>query len=112
MGGSKEVSAAAALMKAHADDLSSDDEAPKNTRGNVPKEWYDGMGHVGYDVAGRRIARRARADGVDRFLESQDNPLFKWTIYDSDNDEEITLSKGDVEVLRNIVRGKYGHTSA
>ena len=112
LGGSAEISQAAVLMKAHADDLSSDDEAPKNTRGNVPKEWYEGMPHVGYDVAGRRITRRSRPDGVDRFLESQDNPLFKWTVYDSDNDEEIVLSKGDVEVLRNIVRGKVGHTSA
>ena len=31
----------------HVDNLSSDDEAPKNTIKNVPKEWYNDYDHIG-----------------------------------------------------------------
>ncbi len=91
------------------DDLSSDDEQQKNTVGNVPLEWYADQAHIGYDLSGRRIARRAGRDGIDNFLASQDDPHHRWTIYDEENDEEVVLSKRDVQILRRIRDANYAH---
>jgi ribosome biogenesis protein ERB1 len=103
------VESEAALL-AHADDLSSDDEVAKNTAGRVPREWYADETHVGYDVSGSRIERKGGArDGIDRFLLSQDDPLFKWTIYDEENDEEMVLSKRDVQMLRRMRDANFAH---
>jgi len=91
------------------DDLSSDDEQPKNTIGKVPLEWYADQAHIGYDLSGRRVARGAGKDGIDRFLASQDDPHHRWTIYDEENDEEVVLSKRDVQILRRIRDANYAH---
>jgi hypothetical protein len=66
-------------LRIHADDLSSDDEAPRNTVGNVPQQWYtqSGYDHIGYDVSGNKIIKKQGKDGIDRFLASQDDPLYK-----------------------------------
>ncbi len=96
-------------LRLHTDDLSSDDESPRNTIGNVPQEWYKDYDHIGYDVSGKPIARKRGRDGIDTFLKSQDDPLHRWTIYDSDNDEEIVLSKRDVLILKNLNAGTYAH---
>ena len=93
----------------HADDLSSDDEKPKNTIGNVPLKWYAEYDHIGYTVDGKRIARPAGNDGLDRFLASQDDPHHKWTVYDEQNGEEIVLSKRDVQLVARIHSGTYAH---
>jgi len=99
-----------AELDAHVDDLSSDDEVAKNTAGRVPREWYAEEAHVGYDVSGARIARGARgADGIDRFLAAQDDPLHRWTIYDEENDEEMVLSKRDVQILRRMRDANFAH---
>lgn len=94
------------------DDLSSDDEEAKNTIGNVPLEWYDDYDHVGYDLSGRPIGKSQGKDGIDRFLASQDDPNFKWTIYDPVNDEEITLSKRDVQIIKRLHQGTFAHSEA
>lgn len=96
-------------IQMHTDDLSSDDEAPKNTVGNVPREWYADYDHIGYDVSGKAIAKSKRADGIDRFLQSQDDPNFKWTIYDEQNDEEVVLSKRDVQIIQRLRGADYAH---
>jgi hypothetical protein len=90
-------------VKMYTDDLSSDDEVPaeagggvrgcivhmprlrartqgqgeRNVIGNVPLEWYREHDHIGYDIAGQRIARGTAQDGIDRFLKSQNDPNFK-----------------------------------
>jgi hypothetical protein len=98
------------VLQQHADDLSSDDEIPKNTIGNVPIEWYKDYDHIGYDVTGKAITRKSKGDGIDAFLKAQDDPIaHRWRIYDEENDEEIILSKRDVQILRNITQGTYGH---
>jgi hypothetical protein len=61
----------------HTDDLSSDDEAPRNTIGNVPLEWYKDSEHIGYDLTGKKIIKKGGKDGIDRFLASQDDPHYK-----------------------------------
>lgn len=95
----------------HTDDVSSDEEGfADNTRGAVPHEWYDSYEHVGYDPLGRRIGKGAAGDGISRFLKSQDDPLHRWTLYDEENNEEVVLSKRDVQLLRNmVVRGTVAH---
>lgn len=93
----------------HADDLSSDDEMVKTTVGAIPVEWYKDYDHLGYDREGKQVIKSQRGDGIDTFLKSQDDPLHKWRIYDDENDEEIVLSKRDVQILRNMVGGKVAH---
>lgn len=87
------------VLRMHTDDLSSDDELPKNTIGNVPLKWYDEYDHIGYGVDGKKIAKPAGRDGIDRFLASQDDPHHRWTIYDEENGEEVVLSKRDVQLV-------------
>ena len=101
----------AASLMMHADDLSSDDEAPKNTAGaSVPREWYAGLPIIGYDVSGRAIARSEGKDRIERFLQSQEDPLaHRWTVYDSENDEEVALSARDVAMVRSMREGGYAH---
>lgn len=100
----------AAQLQLHTDDLSSDDEAPpRNTIGNVPLEWYKDEGHIGYDVHGKKVGKPASGDGIDKFLASQDNPNFRWTVYDDENAEEYTLTRRDLELLHNLRRGTYAH---
>lgn len=69
-----------AALRMHVDDLSSDDEAPRNTIGNVPLQWYEqsGYDHIGYDRSGSKIIKKQGKDGIDRFLASQDDPLYKY----------------------------------
>jgi hypothetical protein len=34
---------------------SSDEEDIRNTIGNIPTNWYDEYGHIGYDLEGKKI---------------------------------------------------------
>jgi hypothetical protein len=101
--------APADALRAHADDLSSDDELPKNTVGAIPMKWYAEYDHIGYTTDGKKISRRTGRDGMDRFLASQDDPHYKWTIYDEENDEEVVLSKRDVQLVQRIHSGTFAH---
>ena len=47
---------------------SSDEEDIRNTIGNVPVNWYDEYGHIGYDVDGAPIRKPKRGDELDQFL--------------------------------------------
>lgn len=89
------------------DSDSSEDERPnRNTVGAVPLEWYKDEDHVGYDLDGAKIARRARADRLDALLARQDGGAALRTIYDEYNDEEIVLTKEEIGVLMRIRRGQ------
>ena len=101
----------AAAERLHVDDLSSDDEEARNTAGPaVPRAWYADEAHVGYDLSGQRIARAERGDGIDRFLRSADDPQgFRWSVYDEEHDEEITLSKRDLQIIKRLRGGDYAH---
>ena len=47
---------------------SSDEEDIRNTIGNIPVNWYDEYGHIGYDVGGAPIRKPKRGDELDQFL--------------------------------------------
>lgn len=80
----------------------SEDDAPRNRIGNVPLEWYDDEDHVGYDLAGKKIARTLSTSEIDALLESKDNPDAWRTIKDHKNQREIVLTDTDLEVIRRI----------
>lgn len=49
----------------------------RNTVGNIPMEWYEGMPHIGYNLDGKKILKPIRnQDELDKFLEKMDNPEF------------------------------------
>lgn len=112
--GSRAAAAKATLssaMMSHTDDLESDDEAARNTTGPlVPREWYADEDHIGYDLSGQRISKAQRGDAIDKFVKSASDPLaYKWTIYDEENDEEVVLSKRDVQIIKNLHNGTFAH---
>jgi ribosome biogenesis protein ERB1 len=49
------------------------DEGP-NRVGNIPAYFYDGMPHVGYTIDGKKIARPAKGDELDKFLANIEDP--------------------------------------
>ena len=81
----------------------------KNTIGNVPIAWYDDAKHIGYDLAGKKIIKSKKKDGIDRFIASRDDPNYRWTVRDEENDEDVVLSRREVEIIRQIHSGKYPH---
>ncbi|CAM9101342.1 unnamed protein product [Phaeothamnion confervicola] len=106
----------------HVDDLSSDDNAdcedgaaPRNTIGRVPLHWYDEYDHIGYDVAGRKLAKSAgaaarRGDAVDAAIAAADDPRrHARIVYDAYNDREIELTRRDLELVRRIQSGAFPH---
>jgi len=79
-----------------------DDEAPINTIGNVPLEWYDGMDHVGYDLDGRKIMRTARTDELDALIKRFDDPDSSRTIHDAMHGVDVVLREEDVALIRRL----------
>eukprot|EP00750_Incisomonas_marina_P007496 INCI14989.5.p1 GENE.INCI14989.5~~INCI14989.5.p1 ORF type:complete len:853 (-),score=163.28 INCI14989.5:2216-4774(-) len=94
----------------HIEDLSSDEEKPKNTIGDVPLEWYNNLEHIGYDVEGKKIARRYGKSGVDAVIASKDDPNFKWTVVDERNGEQRVLSERELLLIRRMQSGRFAHS--
>eukprot|EP00899_Mesostigma_viride_P002463 jgi/Mesvir1/12217/Mv00445-RA.1 len=89
---------------------SSEDERPsRNTIGNVPLSWYKDEKHIGYDIDGKKILKKERKDQIDAFLARADDPKAWRTIYDAYNDEEIVLTREEVETIQRIREGKIPH---
>lgn len=42
--------------------------------GNIPMEWYRDYAHLGYDVAGQKVAKGSKGDELDEFLDKMENP--------------------------------------
>lgn len=40
----------------------SDEEEIRNTKGNIPLEWYDDLSHFGYDIEGKKILKPTSSD--------------------------------------------------
>ena len=77
--------------------------------GEVPLKWYKDEEHIGYDLAGAKLLRKARKDKIDELLDRNDNIKAWRTIYDEYNDEEITLSKEEIELIQRIRQGQFPH---
>ena len=95
----------------HTDDLSSDDEEDDgmNTIGRVPLHWYDAFDHIGYNVAGEKLAKRKGGDRIDMAIENSDDPAAMRTIYDMYNDRKIVLSEREIEIIRRVQAGTFAH---
>ena len=44
----------------------------QNTVGDVPMHWYDEYDHIGYNILGQAIAKPAKKDNLDSFLDRED----------------------------------------
>lgn len=93
----------------HTDDISSDEEVVKNTIGDVPLKWYDHLPHIGYDHSAKKIQRRAGLSAVDAAIANEDDPDYKWTVYDEYNGEERTLTRRQLVLLQRLQAGKVAH---
>jgi len=91
------------------DETDSEDEAPINTIGNVPLEWYDGFDHVGYDIDGRKIMRGARGDELDALIKRFDDPNSNRTVHDALHGVDVTLSADDIALIRRLQKHRYPH---
>jgi ribosome biogenesis protein ERB1 len=86
---------------------SSDEEDLKNTIGNIPINMYDQFDHVGYDLDAKKIAKPAKDDEIDNFLNRMDDPNYYRTVYDATTGEKIVLTDDDLAILSRIRKGKY-----
>lgn len=90
---------------------SSDEEDVRNTIGNVPLKWYDEYDHIGYDVLGKKIAKSKKGDEIDEFLEKNDNPDYWRTVKDPATGQDVILTDEQVNLVENIVKGRYTESS-
>mmetsp|Transcript_18446 Transcript_18446/g.51668 ORF Transcript_18446/g.51668 Transcript_18446/m.51668 type:complete len:718 (-) Transcript_18446:1514-3667(-) len=89
---------------------SSEDERPnRNTIGNVPLNWYEHEDHIGYDRDGLKISKSERRDRLEEHLAKQDGGKAWRTIYDEYNDQQIILSKEEIQMIQRIRAGRFPH---
>lgn len=73
--------------------------------GEVPLKWYGEEGHIGYDREANKLAKKDKSQ-LEAGLKDKD----RWrTIYDEYNDEQITLSKEEIEMITRIRQGRFPH---
>lgn len=72
-------------------------------------KWYKDEEHIGYDRDARKIARKARQDRLDALLARNDSSKALRTIYDEYNDEDIVLSKEELQMVQRIREGRFPH---
>ena len=77
--------------------------------GSVPMRWYKDEEHIGYDRDANKIARKARQDRLDALLARNDSGKAFRTIYDEYNDEDIVLSKQELQMVQRIREGRFPH---
>ncbi|CAK5058271.1 unnamed protein product [Meloidogyne enterolobii] len=103
---------------------SSDEEDIRNTIGNIPIQWYDEYGHVGYNLDGEKINKAAGKEQpkgqIDAFLEREEDPdywfflilflklnIFRRRVFDKQTGQDIILSDEQVEKLQAIASSRY-----
>ena len=77
--------------------------------GDVPLDWYDHEEHIGYDRAGGKLTKGKRKSYLDSLLARNDDPKFWRTIHDELNDEDIQLTKEELQMLQRIRQGQFPH---
>eukprot|EP00092_Neocalanus_flemingeri_P020014 GFUD01021674.1.p1 GENE.GFUD01021674.1~~GFUD01021674.1.p1 ORF type:complete len:737 (-),score=262.84 GFUD01021674.1:103-2313(-) len=78
---------------------SSDEEDIRNTIGNIPVNWYDEYGHIGYDLDGAKIRKPKRGDELDNFLSRMENPEHGVTVEDTSTGQKVVLSEADADIV-------------
>eukprot|EP00092_Neocalanus_flemingeri_P020013 GFUD01021673.1.p1 GENE.GFUD01021673.1~~GFUD01021673.1.p1 ORF type:complete len:738 (+),score=261.12 GFUD01021673.1:70-2283(+) len=78
---------------------SSDEEDIRNTIGNIPVNWYDEYGHIGYDLDGAKIRKPKRGDELDNFLNRMENPEHGVTVEDTSTGQKVVLSEADADIV-------------
>jgi len=84
----------------------SSDEEVLLRNGNVPKHWYDLYDHKGYGVSGKQVGKMAEKDEISKFIDKANDPQWWRNITDDLNNKNVRLSKGDLEVLMRLRKGK------
>ena len=87
-------------------DSDDSDIETENTVGNIPLKWYDEFEHIGYDRAGKKIAKPATQDELDKFLANTDNPDIWRTVFDEAEGRNVTLTREDLEIIKRIEQGQ------
>ncbi|XP_065856243.1 ribosome biogenesis protein BOP1 homolog isoform X2 [Euphorbia lathyris] len=90
-------------------DSSEDEVAHRNTVGNVPLKWYEDEKHIGYDIKGKKVAKKVMEDKIASFLESADDSGNWRKFRDEYNQEMVELTKEEIKVIRNLVKGTAPH---
>ena len=76
----------------------------ENTIGDVPIQWFRDEEHIGYEVDGRKILKRARVDHLDHLLQMVDDPTYWRKVFDEREDKEIYLERTGASRAATIVR--------
>ncbi|KAL0230401.1 hypothetical protein PCE1_003961 [Barthelona sp. PCE] len=84
----------------------SDDDAPTNTVGAVPTEWYQDYEHIGYDISGKPIQRPPQRDDIQKFLDIQSGKAFR-LVRDEVEQKDVELSRDDIDFLKRAQKGQY-----
>ena len=89
------------------DDSSDEENLLRN--GNVPAHWYDLYDHKGYGVDGKTVAKMLEKDELQKFVEKSEDPQWWRNITDELNNKQIRLSRGDLDMILRIRKGKVAH---
>lgn len=87
-------------------DSSDEEEGPLLRMGNVPREWYDDLDHLGYNIQGQPIAKKIGKDKLDQILD-RENPKILRTVYDDENDRHVVLSNEQLMMAERLRQGKF-----
>ncbi|KAL1537741.1 Ribosome biogenesis protein 1 [Salvia divinorum] len=90
-------------------DSSEDEVAPRNTIGDVPLKWYKDEEHIGYDLSGKKIKKKEKTSKLDSFLARTDDAKSWRKIIDEYNDEEVNLTKEEINLIRRMMDSKAPH---
>lgn len=90
-------------------DSSEDEVAPRNTVGDVPLVWYRDEEHIGYDIKGKKITKKAKQDKLGSYLESVDDSKNWRKVDDEYNDEVVHITKAEAKLIRKMLDGKAPH---
>jgi hypothetical protein len=77
--------------------------------GRVPLEWYRNEDHIGYDLDANKIMTKKKEDRLEALLARNDSGKALRTIYDEYNDEDIVLTRQELELVQRIREGKFPH---
>lgn len=78
--------------------------------GDVPLQWYRDEDHIGYDREGQKLIRKAKqSDRLDALIQRNDDDSAWRTLYDEYNDEQLTLSTEELQMIQRIREGQFPH---